>query len=152
MLSQVSSSLDPVTSKVNAKNNFLNTRMAQQVSVPSANAQHARSIRTQTSSTQTTTRSDAYLSQGLQGHLLLLLLPLPLPLLLPRIGPRTSQKIQRSQLSSRAVRALTLSLSLSPLSAPRQPPPQDILHLSSHPRLRCNSAVLWFGGHGSVHM
>ena len=148
-LSQVSSRLDPVTSKVNATNNFSNTRMAQQVSVPSANTQHARSIRTQTSSTQTTTRSDAYLSQGMQGHPLLLLLLL---LLLPRIGPRTSQKIQRSQLSSRAVRALTLSLSLSSLPAPRQPPPQDILHLSSHPRLRCNSAVLWFGGHGSVHV
>ena len=148
MLSQVSSSLDPVTSKVNAKNNFLNTGTERQVSVPSANKQHARSIRTQTSSTQTTTRSDVYLSRGLQGHLPLLLLMLLL--LLPRIGPRTSQKIQRSQLSSRAVRALTLSLSLSSLPAPRQPPLQDILHLSSHPRLRCNSAVLWFGGHGSV--
>ena len=69
-------------------------------------------------------------------------------LLLPQ---QNVSEMQRKQVGSLTLGALTLSLALSPHAATPAPRPQEILHLYPHPRLLSSSAASCFREDGLVH-
>ena len=71
-------------------------------------------------------------------------------LLLLLLPHQNVSEMQRKQVGSLTLGALTLSLALSPHAATPAPRPQEILHLYPHPRLPSSSAAPCFREDGTV--
>ena len=105
--------------------------------------QHKETRNTQSGTREGSHLRSAGLSASVQLRSILLLL-----LLLPH---QNVSEMQRKQVGSLTLGALTLSLALSPHAATPAPRPQEIPHLHRHPRLLSSSAASCFRGDGLVH-